>query len=149
MDFFRPIPFFFHQPQPITDTAIPIFLSQYLEPIIPWKSRVFARAQFEFDQRVTLGTSNILVYILGVPWPRTLLNHIDVSIQAGQKCCCFTNRIRQESYLLVSSTGLDTSPLVFFCYFQMHAWCRPSSWAIFITRCQTLQLSRCGSGFPG
>ena len=33
-------------------------------------------------------------------------------------------------------------------YLQMHAWCRPSSWAIFITRCQTLQLSRCGSGFP-
>ena len=52
------------------------------------------------------------------------------------------------------------SPLVFFwlvivlpnCvqwYFQMHGWFRPLSWALFITRCQTLQLSRCGSGFPG
>ena len=27
---------------------------------LPWKSRVIARAQFEFAQRVTLGTSNIL-----------------------------------------------------------------------------------------
>ena len=74
-----------------------------------------------------------------------------------KKCCCFTDQIRQESYLLVSSAGLDTSRLVFFwlvvvlsnCvqwYLQMHAWCCLSSWAIFITRCQTLQLS--GSGFP-
>ena len=31
----------------------------------------------------------------------------------------------------------------------MQAWCRPLSSAIFITSCQTLQLSRCGSGFPG
>ena len=65
-----------------------------------------------------------------------------------------------KSYLLVSSAGLDTSPLVFFwlvvvlsnCvqwYFQKDAWCRPSSWDIFITRCQTLQLYRCGSGFQG
>ena len=34
-------------------------------------------------------------------------------------------------------------------YFQMHAWGRPSSWAILIPRCQTLQLSRRGSGLPG
>ena len=31
----------------------------------------------------------------------------------------------------------------------MHTWRRPSSWATFITRCQTLQHSRCGSGFTG
>ena len=59
-----------------------------------------------------------------------------------------------------SVAGLDTSPLIFFwlvvvlsnCVqwnFQMHAWFHPTSWAIFITRCQTLQLCRCGSGFPG
>jgi hypothetical protein len=54
--------------------------TDFLEPILPWKSRVLARAQFEFAQRVTLGTSNILVYILGLPWPRTLINHIDASI---------------------------------------------------------------------
>ena len=81
-------------------------------------------------------------------------------ILADQKCFCFTNQIRQESYLLISSASLDTSPLVFFwlvvvlsnCvqrYFQMHAWFRPSSWTIFLTRCQTLHLSRCESGFPG
>ena len=115
MDFLGPIPMLiFISLSRITDTPIQIFLSRYLEPILPWKSRVLARAQFEFAKRVTLGTSNILVYILGLPWPRTLINHIDVSIQAGQKRCCFTDRIRQESYLLVSSTGLDTSPLVFF-----------------------------------
>ena len=28
---------------------------------IPWKSRVLARAQFEFAQRVTLGMSNLLI----------------------------------------------------------------------------------------
>ena len=29
----------------------------------------------------------------------------------------------------------------------MHAWRRPYSVAVFITRCQTLQLPRCGSPF--
>ena len=92
-----------------------------------------------------------------IPWPRKLTNHIGVS-DIGQKR--FTDQIRQESYLLVSSAGLETSPLVFSwlgvvlsnCvqwYFQMHALCDRLSWAIFITRCQTLQLSRWGSGYPG
>ena len=66
--------------------------------------------------------------------------------------------VYSKTYLLVS--GLDMSPLVFFrlvkvlsnCvhrYFQMHAWFCPSSWAIVISHCQTLQLSRCLSGFQG
>ena len=55
-------------------------------------------AQFEFAQPVTLGKR--------FPWIRTLTNHIGVSdIGRGQKRCCFTHRIRQESILLVSSAG--------------------------------------------
>ena len=34
------------------------------------------------------------------------------------------------------------SPLCVQWYFQMHAWCHPSSWAIFITHCQWLWISR-------
>ena len=68
---------------------------------------------------------------------------------------CFTDRIRQESYLLVSSAGVDRSPLVFFwLVVVLSIACSDIykctlGWAVFITRCQTLQLSRRGSGFPG
>ena len=69
-------------------------------------------------------------YILTPRFPgiRTLTNHIRVSDIVGQKPCCLTVRIRQESNLFVSSL----------------------SWDIFITRClQTLQLSGWGPGLPG
>ena len=126
--------------------------------LLPWKSRVLARVQFDFAQWVTLETSNILT-----PWlPKT--QNINQSHQCIWRRWAKSVAVLPigygKSYLLVSSAGLDTSPLVFFwlvvllsnCvqwYFQMHAWGRPSSWAIFLTRCQTLQLSSCGSGFPG
>ena len=71
------------------------------ERALPWEyPRVLARARFEFAQRVT-----------PFPSPRTLTNHIGVSaIGRGLKRCCFTDRIRQESNLLVGPAGLDTSP---------------------------------------
>ena len=50
----------------------------------------------KFPQRVTLGTSNILTTRLLKP--RTLTNHTITSvylIYAGQKHCCFTDRIWQ------------------------------------------------------
>ena len=62
-------------------------LNQLWANIIPWKSRVLARAQFEFAQWVTLGTSNILTPRF--PWPRTLTNHIGVSDIGGPKALLF------------------------------------------------------------
>ena len=83
-------------------------------PDVPGKPRVIARARFGFAQRVTLGTSD--TFTPRFPWPTTLTNHSGVSdIGRGQKRCCFTDRIRPESHLLVSSAGLDTSPLVCGC----------------------------------
>ena len=77
---------------------------------LPWKSRVLVRAQFEFAQRVTLGMSNIIPP--RYPSPSTLTNHIGVSDIGGPKVLLLNQS--NTAYLLVSSTGLDTSPLVFF-----------------------------------
>ena len=86
------------------------------------------------------------------PSPMPLSQHINQSNR-----CIWYRRVKSvavlpigygKSYLLVSSVGLDTSALVFFWLVIVLSNC-PSSWAIFIIRCQTLQLFRSGSGFPG
>ena len=91
------------------------------------------------------------------PWIRTLTNRIGVSdIGGAKKCCCFTDRIRQESYLLVHSAGLDTSPPCTLLIGRSVIQLRPVIFSnarlaphlrvgpVSFTRCQTLQLSRCG-----
>ena len=63
------------------------FILAFLLCKVPWKSRVLARAQFEFTQQVTLKTCNILTP--RCPWPRTLTNHIGVSDVGGPKALLF------------------------------------------------------------
>ena len=88
MDFLGPIPIFFHQPLPMTDTPIQIFFFlRYLEPILPWKSRILARAQLKISQRITLGTSNIVTPQF--PCPKTLTNYIGVFDIGGPKALLF------------------------------------------------------------
>ena len=55
--------------------------------LMPWKSRVLARALFEFAQQVTLGTSNL--FPPQCPCPSTLTNHIGVSDTGGPKALLF------------------------------------------------------------
>ena len=105
--------------------------------LLPWKSRVLAIAQFEFAQRVTLETSKILTPRF--PWPRTLTNHICVSDIGGAKSLLFNRPDWARVYWLAllvwirhplySSDGRSVIQLLW--YFQMHAGCRPSSWARF------------------
>ena len=60
-----------------------------------------SRAQFEFAQRFSLGTSNILT--TRFPWTRTLTNHMGVSDKGGPKVftvSCFTDRIQSLIYWL-------------------------------------------------
>ena len=49
----------------------------------PGNPEFCARADFEFVQRVTLGTSNMLAPRF--PWPGTLTNHVGVSDKGGAK----------------------------------------------------------------
>ena len=85
-----------------------IFIIKVTEPL-PWKSRVLARAPFEFAPRVTLRTSKILTPRF--PWPRTLTNHIGVSDIGGLKALLFY-RPDTARVLLVSSAGLNTCILL-------------------------------------
>ena len=120
----------------------------------PWKYRVLARAQIGFAQQDTLEKSNITPP--RCPSPSTLTKSHQCIWYRQAKSVAVLLIGYGKSYLLESPAGLDTLPLVFFwlvivlsnCvrwYFQMHAWRLPSSWAIFITHCQTLQLSTRGN----
>ena len=64
--------------------------TDFLEPIFGADTTLeiqsSRKSQFEFAQRVTLGQSNIHVYILGLPWPRTLINQIHIG---GPKALLF------------------------------------------------------------
>ena len=57
----------------------------------------------------------------------------------AKKRCCFTDRIWQGSYLLVSSAGLDTSPLVFLWLVVELSNCVQWYFQMLGAPCQTLQ----------
>ena len=71
------------------------------------------------------------------------------SCESGQTCVCGNaSKNKFLIYILFTIITRLTYPANPEFSWE-HNWCRPSSWAIFLTCCQTLQLSKRGSGFPG